>query len=175
MSATKFSELDTYPMLEERLHNYINYTHNISIDHGIKSATNTWFTFGCRYEFDIIAGFKTEKKELTRLYNIEVKIDSNVTKLLQQARRNIASWFDYCIIAFPMNNNLGYYLHEIIQWSKINDPTFDKIGWLLFDWKTKRTWFIKYPKLNKVILGKKERNAILSKLGFEPDNLLGGY
>jgi len=166
-------ELDTYPMLEEWLKNHIHYKHTV-FDGKIITATNVEFSFGCRYEFDIIAGFETKAKRLTRLYNIEVKINGNIKGLMLQGFRNNANWFDYTYIAVPLNDYFQYYQYTIF---KNYDFYIDKapFGWLIFDFPTKRVWTAIRPKRNERLLGKRDRNKIITRLGLREANLLGGY
>lgn len=164
------NELETYPFLEEWLEDYISNRHFPNDD--IITMNNQSFAFGCRYEFDIIAAFQTHSYKKIRLYNIEVKIDGKVNHLMQQALRNNANWFDYVFIATPLNNYLDYYINQAMEWYNLEEKVGVIFGWLIFDWKTKRTWIIRRPKQRKHFLGRKERNEIISRLGFQPENLL---
>ena len=166
------NELETYPMLAKWLYNAIAAKHDVFGE--IKIETNISFNFGCRYEFDIIGGFETEKKRITRLYNIEVKIDGNIKGLMFQGFRNNSNWFDYTYIATPLNHYFNYYQHTIF---KNYDFYLNKapFGWLIFDFPTKRVWTSIHPKICKLLLGKRDRNKIITRLGLREKNLLGGY
>ena len=164
-------ELDTYPFFEKWLVDHIHRNHTVFGE--VKTATNVEFIFGCRYEFDIIAGFQTGSKKILRLYNIEVKIDSNINGLIQQGFRNNISWFDYVIIAIPLNHNLSYFINRLFDHLQTKPERINiNFGCIVFDWEYKRTFPILTAKLNKNLLGKKERNQIITKLGFEGENLL---
>ena len=143
-------ELDTYPMLAEWLYNKILGKHDV-FDDKVITATNVEFSFGCRYEFDIIGGFETKKNRITRLYNIEVKIDWDIKGLMNQGFRNSVNWFDYTYIATPLNDYFTYYQYTIF---KNYDFYLDKapFGWLIFDFPTKRIWPSIRPKINKRLL-----------------------